>query len=258
MNDTAKVIFGISFIFLMTTLGASLVFLFKNKISDRTNKLIVGFSSGIMIAASIWSLLLPAIDQSENFGDLKFLPALIGFFVGAIFIALLDIVCRQINKTSKKPYGMKRHTKLFIAMTLHNIPEGLAVGVAFGGAWALGTPASMALALSLAIGIGIQNIPEGTAVSLPMKLATGSKVKGFLLSVASGVVEPIAAVIGFFLAASITVIMPWVLAFAAGAMLYVVMSELMPESQTGEGASFGTWGAIVGFMIMMALDVALG
>ena len=258
MTDTAKVILGISFIFLMTTLGASFVFLFKNKISDRTNKLIVGFSSGIMIAASIWSLLIPAIDQSENFGNLRFLPAVIGFFVGSIFIAFLDIICKAINKTSKKPYGMKKHTKLFIAMTLHNIPEGLAVGVAFGGAWAVGSPASMALALSLAIGIGIQNIPEGMAISLPMKLATGSKLKGFLISVLSGIVEPIAAVVGFYLAASITVIMPWVLAFAAGTMMYVVFNELIPESQTGEGASFGTWGAIVGFMLMMVLDVALG
>ena len=154
--------------------------------------------------------------------------------------------------------GMKKHKKIFIAMTLHNIPEGLAVGVAFGGAWAMGDPTAMALALSLAIGIGIQNIPEGTAIALPMAMAAGSKVKGFLLGVLSGIVEPIAGVIGFFLAASVSAIMPWVLAFAAGAMLYVVVNELMPESQVGEGASYGTWGAMLGFLLMMLLDVALG
>lgn len=258
MTDTGKVIFGISFIFLMTTLGSSFVLLFKNKLSERSHKLIVGLSSGIMIAASIWSLLLPSIEQSASYGKLNFLPAFIGFFVGALFIALLDVVSNKLNKSGIKKEGMKKHKKIFIAMTLHNIPEGLAVGVAFGGAWAMKDPTAMALALSLAIGIGIQNIPEGTAIALPMAMATGSKVKGFLLGMLSGVVEPIAGVIGFFLAASVSAIMPWVLAFAAGAMLYVVVNELMPESQVGEGSSFGTWGAMLGFLLMMLLDVALG
>lgn len=253
MSDIAKVVLGISFIFVMTSLGALTSFLFKDKVSVKFNKLIVGFSSGVMIAASIWSLLLPAIDGASNYGSLKFLPAVLGFFVGGLFLALIDFICKKLNHC-----GMKKSSKLFLAMTLHNIPEGIAVGVAFGSAWATGDASAMALALSLAIGMGVQNFPEGMAIALPMKQATGSKTKGFFMGVLSGLVEPIGAIIGFFLAASITVIMPWALSFAAGAMIYVVVSELFPESQVGEGASLGTWGTMLGFMLMMALDVGLG
>lgn len=263
MSDTAQVIFGICFIFLMTSLGSGLVFLFKNKIGDKTNKLLVGFSSGIMIAASVWSLLIPAIDQSESYGNLQFLPAVIGFLVGGIFLLAIDLICKFIDKKANKnddfaPSGLKKSSKIFIAMTLHNIPEGLAVGVAFGGAWASGSSTAISLALSIAIAVGIQNFPEGAAISIPMKLATGSKAKGFWLGVLSGVAEPIAAVIGFYLASTVTAIMPWVLSFAAGSMIYVVVNELMPELSTGEGSALGTWGTMIGFMLMMALDVGLG
>lgn len=255
MSDLAKVILGISFIFVMTSLGAASALLVKNKISVKVSKLIVGFSSGIMIAASIWSLLLPAIEQSEAYGAFNFVPAVAGFLIGGLFLGLIDFLSNKINKTNG---GMKKSSKLFLAMTLHNIPEGIAVGVAFGSAWASKDAAAMALALSLAIGMGIQNFPEGMAIALPMKQASGSKAKGFFMGVLSGVVEPVGAVLGFFLAASITVIMPWTLSFAAGAMIYVVVSELFPESQVGEGAVLGTWGTMLGFMLMMALDVGLG
>ncbi len=258
MSDIAKTIFGISFIFLMTSLGAGLVFLFKKNLSEKANKIIIGFSSGIMLAASIWSLLLPAIEQSSGYGKLNFLPALLGFGLGGLFIAFIDYLSKIIGKTSKNgQFGMKKHTKLLFAMTIHNIPEGLAVGVAFGGAFAALSSSGMALALSLAVGIGLQNIPEGMAVALPLQAATGSKWKGFLMGVASGSVEPIAAVIGFFLASAVSVIMPWALSFAAGAMIFVVVSELLPELSVGESTSLGVWATMLGFMLMMTLDVAL-
>lgn len=263
MSDLAQVIFGISFIFLMTSLGSGLVFLFKKQIGEKANKLLVGFSSGIMIAASIWSLLIPAIEQSSSYGDWQFLPAVVGFLAGGMFLLAIDIICGKIDKKGENfvkngEKGLKKSSKVFLAMTLHNIPEGLAVGVAFGGAWASGGSAAISLALSIAIAIGIQNFPEGAAISIPIRIETGSKAKGFLMGVLSGIVEPIAAIAGFFLAASITSIMPWVLAFAAGAMIYVVINELLPESQVGEGAMLGTWGTMIGFMLMMALDVGLG
>lgn len=263
MSDLAQVIFGISFIFLMTSLGSGLVFLFKKQIGEKTNKLLVGLSSGIMIAASIWSLLMPAIEQSENYGDLQFLPAVIGFLAGGLFLLAIDLICKKIDKKDENfakinKKGSKKTSKVFLAMMLHNIPEGLAVGVAFGGAWVSGSSVAISMALSIAVAIGIQNLPEGAAISIPIAIETGSKAKGFYMGVLSGIVEPIAAVAGFFLAASITSIMPWVLAFAAGAMIYVVVNELMPESQVGDGATLGTWGTMIGFMIMMALDVGLG
>ena len=259
MSDTTKIIFGICFIFFMTSLGSSLVFLFKNNIGEKTKKLIVGFSSGIMIAASIWSLLLPAIEGAENYGNFNFVPAVLGFLIGCFFIALIDYITNKFaSRSIDNKTGYKKPSKFFLVMTLHNIPEGLAVGVAFGGAWVSSDPLAVTLALSLAVGIGVQNFPEGAAISLPMKVATGSKLKGFLFGVMSGIVEPVAAVIGFFLASGISCIMPWVLAFAAGAMIFVVVSELLPEMQTGEGVSLGIWGIVVGFTIMMALDVALG
>lgn len=263
MSDLAQVIFGICFIFLMTSLGSGLVFLFKKQVGEKTNKLLVGFSSGIMIAASIWSLLMPAIEQSKSYGDLQFLPAVVGFFAGGLFLLVIDLICKRIdnrdlNLKKNSAKGLKKSSKVFLAMTLHNIPEGLAVGVAFGGAWVSGNSAAISLALSIAIAIGIQNFPEGAAISIPIKVDTGSKIKGFFMGVLSGLVEPIAAIAGFFLAASITSIMPWILAFAAGAMIYVVVNELMPEIQVGGGAILGTWGTMIGFMLMMALDVGLG
>lgn len=256
MSEIGQVIFGFCFIFAMTSLGALAVFLFKKEVNDRTSAFITGLSAGIMFAASIWSLILPAIEQSEGFGELSFLPAAIGFLIGCAFILLVDFVCKLINK-DRSQFGMKKSSKLFLAMTIHNLPEGLAVGVAFGSAWSLSDPYLLAMALSLSIGLGIQNIPEGAAVALPMKEMTGSKFKGFLLAVASGIVEPVMAVVGFFLASSISEIMPWFLSFAAGAMFLVILTELLPEGYE-KNKTFCVWSTIVGFVLMMILDVALG
>lgn len=253
MDTTGKVIFGISFIYITTFLGAAIALLFKNSLSEKVNKAINAFSAGIMLAASVWSLLLPAIDGGDKYGNFAFLPAVVGIIVGGGFIVLVDFLCNRMGRG-----GLSKPKKLFLAMTMHNIPEGLAVGVAFGGAWASGDPAAITLALSVAIGIGIQNIPEGAAVALPMKVATNSRTKGFLFGALSGIVEPIAAIIGFFVAASISIIMPWVLSFAAGCMLVVIMGELLPESISGKGAVLALWMAMIGFVLMMSLDVALG
>lgn len=255
MSEVWKVVFGFGFVFLMTSLGSLAVFLFKKEVSSKTSAIITGLSAGIMLAASIWSLILPAIEQSSSLGDFSFLPAAAGFLLGCVFIWGIDQICKLINKDRGE--GLKKPTKLFLAMTIHNIPEGLAVGVAFGGAWALGDPVLIAMALSLAVGMGIQNIPEGMAVALPMKEATNSKFKGFLLGVASGIVEPIAAIVGFFLAAFLSTIMPWVLSFAAGAMVLVILSELLPDGYS-KNKDFSIWATILGFLLMMILDVALG
>lgn len=256
MSDICKIVFGFSFIFFMTSLGALCVFLFKKDVGNKTSATINGVSAGIMLAASIWSLILPAIEQSADFGSLAFLPATVGFISGCAFIILIDFLSKILSKNHKT--GLNKSSKLFLAMTLHNIPEGLAVGVAFGGAWILADPVMFAMALSLAIGLGIQNLPEGVAVALPMKEALGgSKWKGFLCGVASGIVEPIFATAGFFLATSITSIMPWVLSFAAGAMFLVILTELLPEGFSQQ-KNFCVWGALAGFVVMMVLDVALG
>ena len=252
MSDIAKVVIGISFIFLMTTLGGMMVFLFKKETSQKLNKFISGFSSGIMIAASIWSLLLPAIDSSQNFGKLSFLPATIGFLIGGVVLTVIDVICRRVNHGKMNSYN-----KLFFALTLHNIPEGLAVGVAFGAAFASANSSAMLLALSLALGMGIQNFPEGMAIALPVKQHTGSKFKGFLMATLSGAVEPVGAVIGFFLSASVSLVLPWVLAFAAGAMIFVVVGEMFLQNQTEEANGFYVWGTMIGFALMMALDVGL-
>ena len=261
MNNTIITILGISFIFFMTTLGASLVYFFSSKQNNKVNALFLGFASGVMIAASVWSLLLPAIDLSKNYGWLKFLPLLFGFVLGGLFLILLDKIIpeHQSNneyKTNEKE--IKRTKKLFFAVTIHNIPEGLAVGFAFGAASLIGTQTAFLSALGLAIGIGIQNFPEGTAVALPIKTTTGSKTKGFLYGVLSGAVEPVFAVLGYFLAATIQVLQPWILCFAAGAMIYVVVCDLIPQSMMDTNAGFGSWGFMIGFVIMMILDVALG
>ncbi|MBR4124398.1 MAG: ZIP family metal transporter [Clostridia bacterium] len=262
MNFWIFTVFGISFIFLMTTLGASLVYFFSKNKSGKLNALFLGFVGGVMVAASIWSLLLPAIDLSANLGGWKVLPLLIGFVLGGLFLIVLDKIIpeHQTNNNfeKQKEVEIKKTKKLFFAVTIHNIPEGLAVGFAFGAAALIGTKLAFLSALGLAIGIGIQNLPEGTAVALPIKNAIGSKHKAFLYGVLSGAVEPVFAVIGYFLASTIQFLQPWILSFAAGAMIYVVASDLIPQSVTYDNSTFGTWGFMIGFAIMMALDVALG
>lgn len=262
MNYWLFTVLGIFFIFFMTTLGASLVYFFNNNKSGKLNALFLGFAGGVMIAASIWSLLLPAIDLADYLGDWKVLPLIVGFVLGGLFLIALDKIIPE-NKSDnifekQKELEIKKTKKFFFAVTIHNIPEGLAVGFAFGAAALIGTKVAFLSALGLAIGIGIQNLPEGTAVALPIKNATGSKHKAFLYGMLSGAVEPVFAVIGYFLACTIQVLQPWILSFAAGAMIYVVVSDIIPQSMFNDNSIFATWGFMFGFTVMMVLDVALG
>lgn len=262
MSNIWMVIFGMAFVFVMTTLGALVVYLFKKDISPKLNALFLGFASGIMIAASVWSLLIPSIEGAAGYGKFDWVPASVGFIVGGLFLMLLDKIVPHMHKGSSEDEGlvhksMKKSTKLFFAMLIHNIPEGLAVGFAFGAASALGETGAYVSALGLAVGIGVQNLPEGAAVSLPMRNATGSRHKAFLYGTVSGVVEPVAAVLGYFLAAHIAVLQPWLLAFAAGAMIFVVAEDLIPDAKLTERSHLGTWGVMAGFALMMILDVAL-
>ncbi len=254
MDATLSSIFGICFIFLMTSLGASIIFLVKKNLSEKWNVFFLSFAGGIMMASSIWSLLIPAISSSENFGTFSFLPASIGFLGGCFFMLFLDLVLSKSQSTQDKSFT--KNKKMFFAISLHNIPEGLSVGVALGSAFAIGSPISLVSALSLAIGIGIQNIPEGFAVSMPMYEQTGSKTKAFLYGVFSGCLEPIFAIIGLLLSSFFSCLLPWLLAFAGGTMVYTVINELLPETQCGDLKKLGTWGFVAGFMIMMILDVA--
>ncbi len=258
MNSTWITISGISFIFIMTTLGAATVYFFKKEISSKTNTFLLGLASGIMIAASIWSLLLPSIEASVNYGKLQWLPAAAGIIIGGFFLIFLDsIVKGSLMQETKNQIEYQKHFKLFLAVTLHNIPEGLAVGFAFGMAAALGKNDAFMNAFGLAFGIGIQNIPEGAAISLPFLRITGNKTKAFFYGTVSGAVEPIFALLGYFLAAFVAVLQPWLLAFAAGAMIFVVAEELIPDTKIAENPHLGAWGVLIGFMVMMILDVAL-
>lgn len=258
MSNIAITIIGIAFIFLMTSLGSGIVFMFNRPIKDKTRSLMLGFASGLMIATSVWSLLLPSISQSQSYGAFSFLPATIGVISGGLFLALLDIVIPALLSKKKEGSPLDKSKKLFFAVTLHNIPEGLAVGLAFGSAFVAGETGVFMSALWLAIGIGIQNFPEGSAVALSVKEVCGSGKRGFWYGVLSGVIEPIVAVLGIFLATFISSIMPWLLSFAAGAMLFVVVEELMPEIKMADKGKIGSWGFIAGFVLMMVLDVVLG
>lgn len=245
----------------MNTLGASLVFIFRKNLSGKVNSLFLGFASGLMIASSVWSLLLPAIEQSSNYGKFSFLPAALGMFLGTLFLVVMDkLIPYMLKQKRNKPnFKVKNSSKLFLAVTLHNIPEGLAVGLVFGNAFVIGELAAFYSALWLAIGIGIQNFPEGSAVSLSMKDQLNSNKKAFWYSTLSGAVEPIMALIGIFLSSILSGIMPWLLAFAAGAMLFVVAEELLPEAKNSYPSSnVSGWGLILGFVIMMILDIAFG
>lgn len=252
------------FTWLMTGLGASIVFFFKT-VNDKVLNTMQGFAAGVMIAASFWSLLSPAISFSEDNGVIPWLPAAIGFLLGGLFIRLLDVVIPHIHPNASSPghvnegpsTNLKKSTLLFLAITMHNIPEGLALGVAFGGVVS-GNSAALLGAIGLAIGIGIQNIPEGSALSLPIHGDGKSKMKAFNLGHGSAIVEPIFAVIGAGAVLLVTPILPYALAFAAGAMIFVVVEELIPESQSGDNTDLATMGLMVGFTIMMILDVALG
>ena len=253
---------GVGFPFLGTTLGASMVFFMKNEFKVNLQRFLLGFASGVMIAASVWSLLIPAIEQSERYGRAAWIPAAVGFLIGIAFLLLLDKVTPHLHYKAKQAEGMhiqiKRESMLFLAVTLHNIPEGMAVGVVFAGMISGKAEISAAAALALSIGISIQNFPEGAIVSMPIKVETGSKKKAFWYGFASGVVEPIAAGLTLFLTAIVVPVLPYLLAFAAGAMIYVVVEELIPDFQSNKDSDIGIIGVAIGFALMMILDVALG
>ena len=255
-------VIGLAIPFLGTTLGSAMVFLMKNKINNKIEKLLLGFASGVMIAASIWSLLIPAIEMSESQGKIEWVPAAIGFLLGITFLLVLDSVIPHLHLKSDKPEGikskLKKTTMMVFAVTLHNIPEGMAVGVTFAGALTQNAGITMAGAFALAIGIAIQNFPEGAIISMPLKSEGMSKLKAFLYGTLSGIVEPIGAIITILLTNAVVPMLPYLLAFAAGAMIYVVVEELIPESQAGEHSNIGTIGVAIGFVVMMILDVALG
>ncbi len=261
MQDFVYPLIGIPLIFICTTLGALFVFFIRKKeISPRLNKIFTGFAAGVMFSASFFSLIKPALEDGNVAYMPNWLVVVISIVLGAGFLWLIDKVVPHFHSQENKEEGVKakslsKTSKMFLAVTIHNVPEGLSVGIAFGVA--LSQPNNHALlvgALLLAIGIGIQNIPEGAVVSLPIKGESGSSFKAFLFGMLSGVVEPIAAVFGLFLAMQIQGIMPWALAFAAGCMIYVVAEEMIPE-MTSEGHDhFGVWSFIIGFVIMLALD----
>ncbi len=252
---------GLGIPFLGTALGAACVFLLQGEMNATVRKTMLGFAAGVMVAASVWSLLIPAMDLSEGMGKLAFIPAAAGFLLGILFLLVLDRVVPHLHLDSEEQEGVKsnwkKSTMLILAVTLHNIPEGASVGIVLAGAMAGGSPITMAGALALSVGIAIQNFPEGAIISLPLKEELG-KGKAFLMGTMSGAVEPVAAVVTLLLAEQMTPFIPYTLAFAAGAMLYVVVEELIPESAEGAHSNMGTLGFAVGFVIMMILDVALG
>lgn len=246
--------------FLGTTLGSALVFFIKNKINEKLQRLMLGFAAGVMLAASVWSLLIPSIDMAQQQGVVSWVPALAGFMLGIAFLLVLDSLIPHLHLNSNKPEGVKAslsdNTMLLLAVMLHNIPEGMAVGVIFAGCLLDNTGITIAGAFSLAIGIAIQNFPEGAIISMPLNAGGFSKPKSFALGVVSGVVEPIGALLTIMFAEITTPILPYFLSFAAGAMVYVITEELIPESQSGKHSNIGTVGVAVGFMLMMILDTA--
>ena len=253
---------GVLIPFIGTMLGAACVFFLKKEINPIVQKSLLGFASGVMVAASVWSLLIPSIEMSDDMGKLSFIPATVGFALGIAFLLLMDRIIPHLHLNSDEPEGLssslKKTTMLVLAVTLHNIPEGMAVGVVFAGILSGDSQITMAGAFALAIGIAIQNFPEGAIISLPLKSEGNSKKKSFLYGTLSGCVEPIAAFITISLANLVTPILPYLLAFAAGAMIYVVVEELLPEASEGKHSNISTIGFAIGFMIMMVLDVALG
>ena len=257
-----EVFLGILIPFAGTTLGAACVFFMKNTLGVSVHRSLCGFAAGVMVAASIWSLLIPSIEQSEHLGIFSFLPAFVGFWIGVLFLLALDNLIPHLHVGSNEAEGIKsklnRTTMMVLAVTLHNIPEGMAVGVMYAGFLVGNTQITAASALALFIGIAIQNFPEGAIISMPLKDEGVSKGKAFLGGVLSGVVEPIGAVLTILISQRIIPLLPYLLSFAAGAMLYVVVEELIPEMSQGKHSNIGAVFFAVGFSLMMVLDVALG
>ncbi len=255
-------IIGIMIPFIGTVLGAGCVFLLRKQIKWKTQRVFTGFAAGVMVAASLWSLLLPALEQSGNLGRLSFLPAAVGFSIGIAFLLLLDHVIPHIHAATNEEEGIPSRlgdtVKLMLAVTLHNIPEGIAVGVVFAGLSADNANISLSGAVALSLGIAIQNFPEGAIISMPLRARGIAKGKSFLYGALSGIVEPAAAAITILLAGVMVPILPILLSFAAGAMIYVVVEELIPEMAQGKHSDWGVIAFSAGFVIMMILDVALG
>lgn len=257
-----SVFYGILIPFLGTSLGAACVFFMKHDMSERLSRILTGFAAGVMVAASIWSLLITAMDQSEEMGKFAFVPAVAGFWGGILFLLLLDHIIPHLHRYSVSAEGPKsrlqRTTMMVLAVTLHNIPEGMAVGVVYAGYLAGSAKITVAAAMALSIGIAIQNFPEGAIISMPLR-AEGMKVsKAFAGGVLSGIVESVGAMLTILAAGYIVPALPYLLSFAAGAMIYVVVEELIPEMSQGEHSDLGTIFFAVGFTVMMSLDVALG
>lgn len=259
---TVQILSAILLPFLGTTIGAAFVFFMKGEMSRRLQRSLMGFASGVMVAASIWSLIIPAMEQSEHMGKLAFLPAFIGVWGGFLFLLLLDHFIPHLHLNSSCPEGkncnLGKSTMMVLAVALHNLPEGMAVGVVAAGWLTENTEISAAAALAISIGIALQNLPEGAIISMPLKSNGMDKGRAFLYGAASGAIEPIGAIITILLASFITPVLPYLLSFAAGAMLYVVVEELIPEMSEGEHSNIGTVFFAAGFSLMMVLDVALG
>ena len=253
---------GLLIPFAGTTLGSAMVFCMRKEMNKKLEKMLLGFAAGVMIAASVWSLLIPAIDMAGEQGKIAWIPAAVGFLGGVAFLLGLDSLVPHLHLESTEPEGLeanlKKTTMLVLAVTLHNIPEGMSVGVTFAGALLGNTGITMAGAFTLAVGIAIQNFPEGAIISMPLRSEGMSRGRSFVYGALSGIVEPIAAAVTVLLAEQIVPALSYMLAFAAGAMIYVVVEELVPESQAGEHSNIGTIGVAVGFVLMMVLDVALG
>lgn len=261
-SDFWEIFKGLMIPFIGTSLGAMCVFFMKKKMNLSLQRALTGFAAGVMVAASVWSLIIPAIEQSEKLENLAFLPAVIGFWIGILFLLALDVLTPHLHINSDQPEGpktsLKRTTMLVLAVAIHNIPEGMAVGVVYAG-WKAGNAGITIMgALALSIGIAIQNFPEGAIVSMPLCANGMSKKKACFWGIMSGAVEPLAAYITILLSGFLIPVLPYLLSFAAGAMFYVVIEELIPEMAEGEHSNLGTLMFAFGFTLMMTLDVALG
>lgn len=259
---TAEVVLGLLIPFAGTTAGSACVLFMRKTLSRQVQRALTGFAAGVMVAASIWSLLIPAMHQSEEMGKLAFVPAVVGFALGVGFLLLLDSVIPHLHLNAEKAEGVKsrlaRTTMMVLAVTLHNIPEGMAVGVVYAGMLSGSAQITAGGALALALGIAIQNFPEGAIISMPLHAEGKSKSKSFLFGMLSGAVEPVAAIVTILAAEMLVPVMPYLLSFAAGAMMYVVVEELIPEMSQGEHSNLGVVMFAIGFLLMMALDVTLG
>ena len=245
-----------------TMLGAAFVFVMRNELPSRVQKLLLGFASGVMVAASFWSLLVPSIEMGVGRGAMAVFPAAVGFLAGMAFLFLVDIVTPHLHIGADSPEGprsgLSRTAMLSLAVTIHNLPEGMAVGVVLASALECGSGVSVASAVAVSAGIALQNIPEGAIISMPMRAAGNSRLRSFLIGSLSGIVEPIGGYLVILLASALLPTLPYMLSFAAGAMMYVVVEELIPETSEGEHSNLGTIGFALGFVLMMVLDVVLG